>query len=213
MGNEIPDKNLFMICKALNHNALSGLPEAYHVRPCRRDELEIWKAMPFDDAETAAENSAYMSKFFHDVYGNQEGLFFEKCLFVCDRNDTPVGTCFAWKAYGLFTSIHWFKVLKGYEGRGIGRALLSIVMRGIKENEYPVFLHTQPASYRAIKLYSDFGFAFLTDPMIGNRTNDLEECLPILKACMPRKEYEKLRFTKAPDDFLRAAETSRINEF
>ena len=213
MGNEIPDKNLFMICKALNHNALSGLPEAYHVRPCRRDELEIWKAMPFDDAETAAENSAYMSKFFHDVYGNQEGLFFEKCLFVCDRNDTPVGTCFAWKAYGLFTSIHWFKVLKGYEGRGIGRALLSIVMRGIKENEYPVFLHTQPASYRAIKLYSDFGFAFLTDPRIGSRTNDLEECLPILKACMPRKDYERLRFSIAPDYFLKAAASSGINEF
>lgn len=213
MENEIPDKNLFMMCKALNSNAVSYLSKEYHVRTCRRNELEKWKEMPFDDAKSAEEYKDFMTKYFDDVYGNKENLFFLKCLFVCDKNDTPIGTCFAWKAYDKFTAVHWFKVRKEYEGSGIGRALLSIVMSGIEENEYPVFLHTQPSSFRAIKLYSDFGFAFLTDPIIGYRKNDLEECLPILKIHMPQKYFEKLQFANALENFLEAVKSSNVNEF
>ena len=39
-------------------------------------------------------------------------------------------------------------------------------------------------------LLCDFGFAFLTDPIIGYRKNDLEECLTILKEHMPQKDFE-----------------------
>ena len=213
LENGIPEKNLFMMCKALNFNAISELSDEYHVRTCRRDELDIWKEMPFDDVKSAKEYNGFMTEYFNDVYGSKEDLFFQKCLFVCDKNDTPIGTCFAWKAYEKISTIHWFKVRKNYEGLGIGRALLSIVMRSIKENDYPVFLHTQPSSFRAIKLYSDFGFAFLTDPIIGYRKNDLEECLTILKEHMPQKDLEKLQFAEAPEEFLKAVKSSKINQF
>lgn len=213
LENGIPEKNLFMMCKALNSNAISELSDEYHVRTCRRDELDIWKEMPFDDVKSAKEYNRFMTEYFNDVYGSKEDLFFQKCLFVCDKNDTPIGTCFVWKAYEKISTIHWFKVRKNYEGSGIGRALLSIVMRSIKENDYPVFLHTQPSSFRAIKLYSDFGFAFLTDPIIGYRKNDLEECLTILKEHMPQKDFEKPQFAEAPEDFLKAVKSSKINQF
>lgn len=207
------DKNLFMMCHALNPNAVSDLPDRYHVRTCRRDELSIWNAMPFDDPKMAMEYQAYMTSYFHDVYAERESLFFEKCLFVCDDNDIPVGTCFAWKSYEKTSTIHWYKVLKDYEGKGIGRALLSVVMKSLSVDDYPVYLHTQPSSFRAIKLYSDFGFALLTDRLIGNRKNDLDECLPILKVHMPKAEFEKLRFAKAPDVFLEAVKSSDIDQF
>ena len=213
LENGIPEKNLFMMCKALNSNAISELSDEYHVRTCRRDELDIWKEMPFDDVKSAKEYNRFMTEYFNDVYGSKEDLFFQKCLFVCDKNDTPIGTCFVWKAYEKISTIHWFKVRKNYEGSGIGRALLSIVMRSIKENDYPVFLHTQLSSFRAIKLYSDFGFAFLTDPIIGYRKNDLEECLTILKEHMPQKDFEKPQFAEAPEDFLKVVKSSKINQF
>lgn len=213
MKKEIPDRNLFMMCKELNAGALSDLPAEYSVRTCRRDELDIWKRMHFDDPKAADENHGFMTKFFHDVYGGKEDLFFKLCLFVCDKNNIPIATCFAWKSYGKVSTVHWFKVLKNHEGLGIGRALLSIVMKGISEKEYPVYLHTQPSSYRAIKLYSDFGFTLLSDPVIGYRQNHLEECLPILKEYMPRKNFEKLRVSAAPEDFLAAARSSEINQF
>ena len=174
----LPDCNLFMMCEALNEAALTSVPEGFHIRPCRRDELEIWKRIHFDTAAEADENHAYMTGFFDRVYAPEGDLFFKKCLFLCDGNDRPIGTCIAWRNFGLASTIHWFKILRGYEGRGLGRALLSEAMRIFPPEEYPVFLHTQPSSYRAIRLYSDFGFSLLTDVRVGHRGNDLSIALP-----------------------------------
>ncbi|WP_239649193.1 GNAT family N-acetyltransferase [Brachyspira hyodysenteriae] len=154
-----------------------------------------------------------MEQYFKDVYGDNEELFFEKCLFISNENDTPIGTCFAWKAYNLITTIHWFKVKKEYEGQGIGRALISYVINSIDEKDFPIFLHTQAGSFRAIKLYTDLGFVLLTDEKIGYRENHLNIALPYLKKQMPLKEYNKLKFDKANKEFLYVVETSEINQF
>ena len=53
-----------------------------------------------------------------------------------------------------------------------------------------------------IKLYSDFGFDLLTDQRIGQRDNHIEQCLPYLKAMMPKEDYDQLRFTAAPAEFI-----------
>lgn len=210
---EIPDKNLFMICQKLNPNALSRLSDEYHVRNCREEELDIWKEMPFDDPDEAKKYRGYMSDYFSKVYAKRGNLFYERCLFVCDNSDIPIGTAFVWKAYDEVNTIHWFKVLKGYEGKGIGRALLSVVMKELKDEDYPIYLHTQPASCRAIKLYSDFGFELLTDPMIGRRKNELEECWPILKKRMTNIDFKKLKTSKAPRYFLKLLEGKKDDEF
>jgi len=219
MRQEIPDKNIFMMCEKLNESAISELPAGYHIRTCRKDELDIWKAFHFDTIEEFKENEAFMTQYFSDVYAKNEDLFYQKCVFICDESfitdgtATPIATCFIWKSYGSINTIHWLKTLKGYEGKGLGRALLSVLMKNLPSEEYPIYLHTQPASYRAIKLYSDFGFALLSDETIGYRHNDLQECLPILKEYMPQKDFENLKITTAPKDFLAAVKTSKINQF
>ena len=202
-----------MICKALHRRALSKLSSDFHVRTCRPEELPIWKAMPFDDPDTAHEYEPFMTQFFEMTYGGKEDLFFSKTLFICDHNDIPVATCLLWKAYDEFNTIHWLKVLPGYEGLGIGRALLSLIMKNLSQEEYPVYLHTQPESYRAIKLYSDFGFELLKDDPIGMRSNDLEECLPILEDYMPKEAFLQLRVTHAPKSFLEKMQGFDTNEF
>jgi ribosomal protein S18 acetylase RimI-like enzyme len=209
----IPDKNIFMICERLNTDALSELPDEFFVRSCRPDELDVWKAMPFDEVGFNEEYDHYMTDFFRTTYGGKEDLFFAETLFVCDANDQPVATCLLWKAYDEFNTIHWFKVLKKYEGRGIGRALLSIIMRDLKPEDFPVYLHTQPESFRAVKLYSDFGFALLAGEKFGSRKNDLEECLPILEKFMPEKDFRKLRITQAPKNFVAALEKYKTVQF
>jgi len=213
MSDKIPDLNLFMMCEAADEGAFSDLPAGYHIRTCGPPELALWKAMPFDDPGTAEANRGVMARYFDDVYAPKGDLFYRTCLFVCGADDAPVATCFAWTAYGAITTIHWFKVLKPLEGRGIGRALLTAVMRGIAPGAYPVFLHTQPSSYRAIKLYTDFGFALLTDPAVGPRRNDLWECLPILRRYMPPRDFARLRTAEAPKFFLEAVSTSEVDEF
>lgn len=205
--------NLFMMCRQLNRTALTELPDAYYVRCCRKSELDIWKAMPFDDPALAEEYKGYMTDYFCGVYQDKGDLFFQKCLFACDEQDTPVGTCFIWKAYETVSTLHWLKVVQSHEGKGLGRALLSIVMKDLPQQDYPVYLHTQPSSFRAIKLYSDFGFSLLSDLIIGGRKNDLPEALPLLKAAMPQEFFDRLKMERAPEEFLSALKPSKPYQF
>ena len=121
MALEIPAYNLFMMCESLRREAFAPLPAGYSVRLCREDELETWMAL---NAESP-ESFPFLQDYYQRVYQNKGKLFFEKCLFVCDSQDTPVGTCFLWKAYGKITTLHWLKVLPQLEGLGLGRGLLS----------------------------------------------------------------------------------------
>jgi len=210
MTADIENANLFMVCNKLNTGAMAKLPDGFHIRHIRPEELDIWKRMPFDDEQTADKYFDYMGDWFKHVYASRIQEFYDSCLFVCNEEDFPIGTCFTWNAYGNIPTVHWFKVIKPMESKGIGRALLSEVL---KEAMFPIYLHTQPGSYRAIKLYTDFGFDFLLDPKIGTRVNDLETALPYLKMQMPKKDYENLRFTYAPQEFLHLLSQYETIEF
>lgn len=210
---EIAGGNLFMMCARPNAAAFTEIPEGYHVRFCRPDELDFWKTIHFDDETAAREQKPYMDRYFDTVYAPCGDEFFRRCRFLCTEDDRPVGTCFAWKAYGRVTTIHWYKVVREYEGRGLGRALLSHVLRTVDASEYPVFLHTHPACRRAIRLYTDFGFSLLTDETVGYRKNDLEVSLPYLKNTMTAEAYAALTFASAPEDFLAAAASDEFSHF
>ena len=209
----IEDKDLFMVCSKLNQAALSELPPEYSIRNCRKDELDIWTKIHFDNPEDANQYSDYITQYFTRVYAPKGNLFFEECVFVCDQSDIPIGTAFIWKAYNSFNTLHWFKVTQKFEGKGIGRALLSHLMTKLSANDFPVYLHTHPASFRAIKLYSDFGFQLITDPVVGQRTNDLNLALPYLKTMMPESAYATLQMTQAPANFIAFMDLQTENNF
>ena len=120
---------------------------------------------------------------------------------------------FVWRAYNRVNTVHWFKVRPALEGRGIGRTLLGHVLSRLPQDGFPVFLHTHPSSYRAIKLYSDFGFRFLTAPRVGSRVSGLTESLPILREVMPEAAFARLRTIEAPQFFLDAADSSPVSQF
>lgn len=201
------------MCDSVDVNAFSELSTEFYVRSMRKEELPIWKSFPFDDAKEAEEQEQSMTDFFNNTYKEKEDEFFLKTKFICDKNDKPIGTCMLWKAYGEFNTIHWLKVLKEAEGNGIGRALFSIIMKEVEEEGYPVYLHTQPSSFRAIKLYSDFGFDILIDDVIGMRENGINDSLPILKEFMPEDYFNNLRYRRAPKDFVEKLSTFRSNDF
>lgn len=212
---EIPDLNLFMVrTPSAEQDSCPGgeLPEGFYFDLCRPDELDIWKAFPFDTPEQAAEYRPYMDKYFDRVYRPREQEFFARCLFVRDRAGEPAATAFLWDAYGSVPTLHWLKTRREHEGKGIGRALLTKLLLAEDAPE-TICLHTQPGSYRAIKLYTDFGFAFITDEKIGHRQNQLQESLPYLKAVMPEEAFSALRFSPAPEELLRAAAQSESSEF
>ena len=144
MAEDISGGNLFMMCPRLEASALTELSPGYKFRLCTPEELDVWKAIHFDSESLAREYQPYMTAYFEQVYGSQQDEFYSKCLFLCDSRNMPIGTCFAWKAYDSVMTIQWYKIRREYEGRGLGRALLSQVMKNIAPEDYPVYLHTHP---------------------------------------------------------------------
>ena len=210
--HEIPDYNLFMCCREPNREAAAKLPDGYKFDLCRPNELDIWKRFPFDREVDADSYYGYMTEYFDNVYGANTDEFYRRCLFVRSSDGTPVATGFVWRAYGRVNTLHWIKTRRDCENLGIGRALLTRLLIDTSD-EYPICLHTQPSSFRAIKLYSDFGFEFITDDVVGSRKNQLRESLPWLKEFMLPEAFAALRYTTAPQELLEAAAASEINEF
>ncbi len=210
---DIPDLNIFMMCEKYNKSASRKIPKGYHIRKLRKDELETWFLFPFDTID--GDKTGYlefMKEYFKNVYSSKSEIFYNSCLVVCNNKDIPIATCFAWKAYNKYWTIHWFKTLKTEEGKGLGRSILTEVMNSIPENEFPVYLHTQPGSFRAIKIYSDFGFKILTDDFIGTRKNNYKESIKFLKHFM-KQYYDDLEFAKSDEKFSNVAKLYDINEF
>lgn len=201
----VSNYNLFMQCDTPDKTAFRELPHGFSFRLCRHDELEVWKRVVAEE-----QHVGYVTEYYEKVYAKHADEFFRRCLFVCNADDKPVASTFIWRSYEKINTVGWFRVLPEYEGCGLGRALLSEIL---KNADYPVYLHTQPTSARAIKLYSDFGFKLLTDPVIGRRKNDLTESLPYLQKVLPEIDYVKLRFAKADKMLLDAAGSSEISEF
>jgi len=93
-------------------------------------------------------------------------------------------------------------------GKGIGRALLTILLKNLDKGDYPIYLHTQPGSFRAVKLYSDFGFCLVTNSYVGKRKNELNESIPILKNFIPEIDFKNLKKCQAPKSFI-----NKLKEF
>ncbi len=114
---DIQDGNIFMMCEKVNENAYIEIPKGFHLRKLKEKELDLWMEFPFDNDEDKKIYKNFMIKYYNDVYLIKKDLFFNSCLVLCDNEDKPVSTCFAWKAYDKFWTIHWFKTLKHYEGK------------------------------------------------------------------------------------------------
>lgn len=207
---QFPDLNIFMAAQRPDMSASAPLPAGYFFRALRPDELEFWMTMPIDDPAGRPAFLEYMRAYFRRVYAPREELFFERCTVVCSADDRVLGTCMLWPAYnGAIDTVHWFKVLPEAEGRGLGRALLGEILRGA---EGSVYLHTQPSSFRAIKLYGDFGFRIVRSGAVGSRKNEYAEALPYLRESMGG-HFERVGFTDADAALLDAAASSPEPEF
>lgn len=211
MTDEIPDLDLFLWCETVDPRALVDVPAGHRVRSLRADEVEVWMDLHVDDESERDAYHVVLRDFLDRVYAPRFDEFLARCRVVVDADDVPVATAFLWRTSAGVVTFHWLKVRGDREGRGLGRAIASDAMRTAGGD--PVLLHTHPSSYRAVGLYADLGFALLTDPMIGSRTNDLEVALPILRREMTPATFARLRTRAAPAWVLAALADETTPEF
>jgi len=203
---KIPDGNLFMWCPAPAADAFVPLPDGLVYRPFSPALLEDWISL---QQNGSYEERDYLLDYYHRVYAPLTDRFGERWHLLY-AGETLVASCILWEAYPGYETIHWLKVHPLYEGRGLGRAILT---KTLETHSGDVFLHTQPASFRAIKLYTDFGFSLLTDPAVGTRENHLTDVLPVLSRVMTPDAYGALRFAQCPKGFLKAAASVSESRF
>lgn len=165
----LPDKNLFMMCPERRPETFGPFPDGFLVREMTEADLPAWMAMPFDDPRDAEAHRPYMEEFVTRVHGPDLERFYDQTT-VVEQNERMVGVCTRWKAYGKIETVQWLKVKPECEGIGLGRALMS---RLLEDAQFPVYLHTQPESFRAIGRYTDAPASFL-EVMAEAQTNDFQ---------------------------------------
>lgn len=131
--------------------------------------------------------------YFRSTYlTNREEL--EK-RFVVVRNQAgeAVCGCIAWNTFrdeNRCPCLQWLVTAEGYEGMGLARAAAAeTVNRFYALGEKPVYLHTQPWSYKALWLYYRFGFRICKTDTFRTFVNQCDEALPILKTILPEDKW------------------------
>jgi ribosomal protein S18 acetylase RimI-like enzyme len=132
----------------------------------------------FDTIEAATDY--FVSKYLPYV-----DELYKRLIFVRDKNDDEIATVTGWwddSVKGRDASLHWLAVKPGYQGLGIGKALVHKCLQVLGETERnkDVYLHTQTWSYKAIGIYLKMGFEIVETETFGHYKNDYWQAKPFL---------------------------------
>lgn len=157
----------------------------FYIRKYKKGDEKYWAEIEYKIGDFSSVREA--KEYFIQNYNSDE--LAEKCFFAETSDGKVVGTCIAWydnKNDYVVSSLHWLAVIPEYQDKGIGRALVISVMNYYRENNLlPVYLHTQPWSYKAIKLYYSLGFIIQHEDTFGNYKNEYKEAKEILSNYLP----------------------------
>lgn len=128
-------------------------------------------------------------EYFEKAYLLYQGEVSRRGVFVRQSNGDAVGTVTSWWNQTndrRDPSVHWLAVRPEYQGRGLGKALVSwSIQRLISlEGDRDIWLHTQTWSHRAIAIYLKAGFAFVREGSFGGYPNDYEEAMSVLSTVL-----------------------------
>lgn len=149
-------------------------------------ECSIGDFVSFEDAK-----KYFVASYLYD----QKRL--NNILFIVNENNTVVGSCIAWederKNY-FVPSLHWLVIDEKYQGIGLGKALCCAVMNIFKEQDkFPVYIHTQPWSWKAVLLYLSLGFKLQKNDTFSHYKNEYYEAMSELKHIVTEEQFRLLQ--------------------
>lgn len=197
-NTNIEYRSIIMRCDTINHDAYRNLPDHVLIEYYKEGMETVWKDIQKAAGEFAIKSDAEVIEYFTGRFGQEKELLKKHCLFLKDSlTNQYIGTCMAWHAKQGTKSIpilHWLAVSGDYARQGFARKLITLVLK-IFEKEHPyekIYLHTQPSSYPAIKLYHDFGFHICRCDTYGTAVNEYEKAVSVLKSVMTNDSFESL---------------------
>lgn len=193
IDRSIPYYNLILKCTQICTKSIS-LPEGYSFKMYDVGNEKYWAKLEYEIGDFSSVAEAEM--YFKANYCNQIEELKNRCVFVIDTHGDVVGSCIAWhdlKDNDTVASLHWLVVSPKHQGKHIGLALCQKVMDIFNERgETPVYIHTQPWSYKAIMLYIKLGFKIQKTDTFSNYENQYKKAIKTLKNLLPESQFNQI---------------------
>lgn len=172
------------------------LPPGYCFCAYEKGMERDWAALEYAIGDFASEEDALHC--FLQTYGLDLSALEQRCRFIQEEaSGRVVSTCTAWydtRGGSPVSSLHWLVTHPACQGLGLGRAMLHHTMNIYAAlNGYPVYLHTQPWSYRAVWLYHKSGFHLCKSDTFAQYPNDYLQAMDILQGLLSPVQLHALR--------------------
>lgn len=198
-AKNIPYKSIIMRCDCVNKNAFVEVVDRFSIVKYHSEMKPVWielqkAAGQFDDY-----SDVDIKEYFEKTFLFKDSGIYDSCIFLKDNiEEKYVGTCCAWFSNidkRIIPVLHWLAVVPSYRNRGCARMLITEVLKIFKQKygDQAIYLHTQPSSFQAIKLYNDFGFNIAKEDSYGNAVNEYADAMEILEKVMNVDAYTRLK--------------------
>ena len=192
LDRTIPFFNTIMKCSDYSP-ARVELPDGFSIVSYQHGYETGWAKLEYAIGDFDSPEEA--EKYFVETYLQNTELF-PNILFLLNRDHEIVGSCIAWqdmRGENSVSSLHWLVVQEQYQGIGLGRALCLAVMNIYAERgALPVYIHTQPWSWKAILLYRSLGFRLQKTDSFSHYENDYGKAMAELRKIVSAEQYELL---------------------
>ena len=194
VDRNIPFYNLILRCDHLSP-AEPALPEGFVLRPYAPGDEALWAALEHEAGDFASPQEA--EDYFRRTYFPHGAALRERCWFAIAPAGSCAGTCIAWrdpKGADTVASLHWLVVSERYQRLGIGRALCNQVLRVFAaKGEAPVYIHTQPWSWKAVLLYGSLGFRIRREDTFARYENQYALCMQTLGSVLTAEQLAAVK--------------------
>ncbi len=193
LDRKIPFYNVILRCGHYKTKDVI-LPEGYCIAGYEPGYEKEWARLECAVGDFSSEEEAEV--YFATVYMQDKEKLMKNARFLLDKEKKVVGACMAWKdlRQGKWvSSLHWMIVEEKHQGLGLGRALCTEIMNLFEEqNRLPVYIHTQPWSWKAILLYISLGFRIQKEDTFSNYKNEYVQAMKTLQTVVNDSQFSML---------------------
>ena len=186
LDKSLPDAKLMMVRKAGTPIPVFPLPDGFKYVFYKDGDDVDWARIETSVDEFSSEFAALL-RFKEDFLPYAVELY-RRLLFIENEDGKKIATANAWWSFvddERRAWLHWVSVEAGYQGLGLGKAIVSRITQLLEEIEGDVdfYLSTQTWSYKAIDIYKKCGYEPTNEKKLylGKSKKDYKKAIKILE--------------------------------
>ncbi len=198
LDRTIPFYHIIMRCDRILPMEIK-LPEGYTIRTYQPGDEDAWADMECAIGDFTTREAALA--LFTERY-LADATLTDRIFFAIAPDGEIVGSVIAWEhdPRGMGTrALNWVVVREDHQRKGLGKALCQTALRLFRreDNSLPVYLHTQPWSWKAILLYIKLGFKLQPKDTFYGHENQYTQAMATLKPIVTPEQYAKMEASTA----------------